>query len=126
MFSLETTMCRPAFMTAGSPDSARAIGLADRFRYWSGASGRRYLFSSVAADTLDDLAEAVLLIVVEPDGEAAHGEPRLVWIGDIDRDGVRHGRSLGPIPTERTRCWAHFLARDEEARAAILADLAGS
>lgn len=117
----ETSMT-PSVLSDASPVSARAAGLGDRFRYFRGRSGRRYLFSAMDADALDDLAGAVLLVASDP----VHGEPRPTWIGEIDENGLRHGRATGGAPAPRTRSWVHLLAGSAEARRAVLSDLGWS
>ncbi len=52
----------------GAPGAAAAIGLADRFRYFIGASGRRYLFTAVDATAVTDFADAVVVLLMR-DGE---------------------------------------------------------
>lgn len=111
-------MCR-SIVTDGSPDSARAMGLGEKFRYWRGASGRRYLFSSLPQDAVDDIVDAVVIMTAE----SAHGSPRIVWAGEIDGDGVRSGRLVADPAGQRLRWHAHFLAPDAAARAVVLADL---
>ena len=51
-------------MTPSSvPHVAIAAGLPGRYRYWTGRSGSRYLFTQVAAKSLDDFDDGVFLLV---------------------------------------------------------------
>lgn len=116
---------RGSLQMIGAPLSTRATGLGDRFRYWRGASGRRYLFSAVSNAALDDLTN-VVVILVAADGTASLSETaaaKVVFIGEIDGDGVRSGRTVGGSRDVNTRAFAHFLADTAEERRAILADL---
>lgn len=45
------------------PHVAIAAGMAGRYRYWTGRSGARYLFTQVAATSLDDFDDGVFLLV---------------------------------------------------------------
>jgi len=51
-------------MTPSSvPHVAIAAGLPGRYRYWTGNSGSRYLFTHVAVKSLDDFDDGVFLLV---------------------------------------------------------------
>ena len=45
------------------PHVAIAAGMPGRYRYWTGRSGTRYLFTQVAAKSLDDFDDGVFLLV---------------------------------------------------------------
>ena len=113
-------MMQPIF--AGSPGTARSIGLGDRFRYWLGASGRRYLFSMVAMDALDDLHNVVVIEASVQPGEA---EPQPIWLGEVDGVGAVNGYALGAAAGRMTRTFVHFLAGSDIERHATMLDLAG-
>ena len=91
---------------------AGALGT-DRFRMWTGRSGRRHLFSRLDGPlTVDDLVGAVVLI-------AARGDAgRIVWIGAAEPT-ARLPLALG------VEVFAHWLAETPAERAAIVADLGG-
>lgn len=97
---------------AGAPRAAEELGLGDRYRYLSGASGKRYLFSGIDLDALEDFRNAVVVIGLG-EGASDGGHARRVWIGEIDRDGVRRGPAL-PRALSRAA---------EEARGAVLVHL---
>jgi hypothetical protein len=113
-------MMQPTF--AGSPRTARSIGLGDRFRYWRGASGRRYLFSLMPADVLDDLHNVVL---IEATLSPCEPEPKPVWIGEVDTGGEKHGWALSASSGRLTRTFAHFIDGSEQDRHAAMLDLVG-
>lgn len=113
---------------AGAPRAAEELGLGDRYRYLSGASGKRYLFSGVDLDALEDFRNAVVVIGL---GEASPegGHARCVWIGEIDRDGIRRGpalpRALSRAAAEaRGTVLVHLLAGRAAERREALEDLA--
>lgn len=45
------------------PHVAIAAGMPGRYRYWTGVSGTRYLFTQVAAKSLDDFDDGVFLLM---------------------------------------------------------------
>ncbi|WP_407049504.1 hypothetical protein [Methyloraptor flagellatus] len=110
---------RGLLQMVGQPMSARSIGLGERFRYWSGASGRRYLFSSMSTAALDDLTNVVVLLVATD----MRGEHQVVWLGEIDGEGVRSGQPVGQAKDRPTRAYVHLLAGSDDERRAILLDL---
>lgn len=83
----------------------------DRFRLWTGRSGRRHVFSRLeGAIAPDDLDGAVVLMAAPGDGG------RIVWIG------AAAARMPARIGVE---VFAHWLAETPADRAAIIADLGG-
>ena len=92
-------------------EAAAAVVGGDRFRLWTGRSGRRHVFTRVEADDASaDLDGAVVLI----ESRDRTGAP----VVRIEAGGAagRRARSCGTV-------WAHFLADTEEARRAVAADL---
>jgi len=90
--------------------AALAAGLPARFLYWSGHSGRRYLFSSTSAEMLHDFEDAVAI--------AVSGD-RVVWVGDAS--------ALARFPADsaprRAAIYVHLLAATAEDRRAVIEDL---
>lgn len=80
--------------------------IGDRFRYWYGRSGRRYLFSAVAASDVADLDGGVVLVA----GGAA--------------DRPEHVGLDLPAGVPTGAVYVHLLAETDAARADIIADLA--
>ena len=112
----------------GAPRAAEALGLGDRYRYLTGTSGRRYLFSGVDLDALEDFRNAVVVIGLG-EGRPESGHARRVWIGEIDRDGIRRGpalpRALSRAAEEaRGTVLVHLLAGHAAERREVLEDLA--
>lgn len=96
-------------MSSSVPRVAIAAGIPDRYRYWTSGSGERYLFTQVAAKSLDDFDDGVFL---------------LVRFGTVQRVGDRstvaaaladgcHGAVL----------YVHLLATSEASHAHIIDDL---
>jgi hypothetical protein len=97
--------------TSHIPHVAIDAGLSARYRYWTGASGARYLFTRIDADALSLFERAVVL---------AARSGRIVWAGeaaDLDAAGAALKRERG------TAFYVHLLAGLPECRRAIVADL---
>ena len=60
MFVLMVAVVPP--LLSDAPKLAERAGFGDRFRYWRGRSGRRYLFTAVPPDDLDDFRSAVVIL----------------------------------------------------------------
>lgn len=110
---------RHSLVTDGTPITARSLGFGERFRYWKGASDRRYLFSAVSQGSLDDLTDVVVLMT----SEMPNGQPSVAWVGEIDERGHLYGRALTALRGSRTRVFVHFLASSEAERKDIVRDL---
>ncbi len=108
----------------GAPKSAEAGGFGARFRFWIGASGRRYLFTAVAAEGLADFADAVIVVAR---GNAARGYAG-VDIADLGTPGeasaARISRRVASDPG--LTAFVHLLAADAAKRGDIAADLIGA
>jgi hypothetical protein len=122
MFVLMVAALSP-LLSDDPPDLVRRAKLGDRFHYWRGRSGRRYLFSAVDDDALSDFRSAVALIAEPaPDG-------RLVATAIALLDGA--GRVLnGEMPWPRalppdTVLLVHLLAQTDAERWDVVADLSG-
>ena len=90
--------------------AALAAGVPPRFRYWSGHSGHRYLFTSTTPDLLADFDEAIAIAV---DGD------RIVWIGDASS----LERFVSASLIRRAQVYVHLLAATPEERRALVTDL---
>lgn len=85
----------------------------DRFRMWTGRSGRRHVFSRLEGPiAADDLDGAVVLIAAQ--GDAG----RIVWVG-VAAASERLPFAIG------VEVFAHWLADTPAERTAIVADLGG-
>src|SRR5690242_9507740 len=97
------------------PEPARDAGYGDQFRYWRGASGRRYLFSLVPNEALADFRFVVVLLAER----SADG--RLIGRSLIDVDASGWPGTHGP--PEGGISFVHFLAATSEARVHVIEDL---
>lgn len=108
----------------GIPEAAKAIGLNERFLYWRGASGKRYLFTAIAIESIDDFREAVVLFV----SNARKRAPKVLWIGAVDDGGIekaaRLRRRKRGMPIRQA--FIHLLASDADERRAVIDDLAAA
>jgi hypothetical protein len=87
------------------PQAAADAGLGGRFRYWTGRSGIRHLFTSIDPCSLDDFPDAVALIA---DGE------KVVWAGEV---------RAAPHAMPAQSVFVHLLARSEKTRDLVAGDL---
>lgn len=87
----------------------------ERYRLWTGRSGRRHVFTRVegAVDPADLDGAVVMIVARRPDGET-----RPVWIGEAER------APLGG-PEGHHDVYAHWLAETSAERRAVIADLGG-
>jgi len=103
------------------PALARRSRLGNRFQYWCGHLGNRYLFSAVPFATLGDFRSAVVLLA-EP---AADGH-FIAWAAAIiDSTGqLRAENQSWPTnsPTG-SLAFVHFLAETESERHGLIKDL---
>src|SRR5258708_4069122 len=90
-----------AILSDDPPEPARNAGFGDRFRYWRGASGRRYLFSLVPADALPDFRSVVVMVAEHlADGRLIGPRPRRHRRSGMPRCPPLHARrdALRPFP----------------------------
>jgi hypothetical protein len=90
--------------------AALAAGVPARYLYWSGRSGRRYVFTCTSADSLADFEDGVAI--------AVRGE-RTIWVGEV-RELARMAADALP---RRASIYLHLLASTLEARRAVIDDL---
>jgi hypothetical protein len=92
------------------PSVASAAGIAERFQYVVGRSGRRHLFTETSPQLVGDFDDAVAIAVA--------GE-RIVWAG------VALDAACFPASARIRACrvFIHLLAASEEDRRQIVADL---
>jgi hypothetical protein len=105
------------------PEVPRKAGLGDRFHYFRGASGRRYLFSEVPAKDIANFASAVAAVAERlPDGRLT-----ATWIATLDRFGnPAMGDRRGPRVRPGTVVLIHLLSASDAERQALVADLLAS
>lgn len=120
MFVLMVAELLPILSDA-APGLARRAELGDRFRYWRGCSGARYLFSAVPFEALADFRR-VAAIIAEPTADGAF----LAWsVAIIDSTG-----HLAALDAAWPTCaptgsivFVHFLAESDAELEKLLGDL---
>ncbi len=111
------------FADGGVPRLADLAGLGDRFHFWCGASGRRYLFSAVEARALVDFSDA-LVVLARRDGAGALVGDTLTLIGT--NDSTERGALQARLAADpKLEAFVHLLAPTLHARQAALDDLLG-
>lgn len=104
------------------PEVPRKAGLGDRFHYFRGGSGKRYLFSEVPAKDIGDFRSAVAMAAQRwPDGRLA-----VTWIGAIDSTGRPAADRHWPRFSPGAVVLVHLLTPRESERQALIADLAAA
>lgn len=98
--------------------SLRSLAFGDRFRFWHGRSGKRYVFSSFSIDDLPTFESAVVIGMKA----GSDGVPRAIWIASAENrtDLWELASLLGGTATE---VHLHLLAAGEELRLAVMADI---
>lgn len=104
----------------GSPKVPGLGSLGDRYHYWCGRSGRRYLFSAVTAGELLDFT-AALVVLARRDGQAVVGEEAMV----LDGEG-RHVLAARLAADPGVVAFIHLLSPTDASRRAAIVDLLGT
>jgi hypothetical protein len=110
----------PPLLSDQPPEVPRRAGFGDRFHYFRGFSGRRYLFSAVSVDDLADFRSAVVILAER----APHGRLSAHWIACLDRFGrptVSDRR--WPPPISDAVVLVHLLSASDADRGELIADL---
>ena len=107
-----------SLLSEDAPESARDAGLAYRYRYWRGASGRRYLFTAISSESLADF-RSVIVIHAEP---VAEGRLRARAVYAIGEEGESDATPPRRVPGDKV--FVHLLAATDEDRRQAIADLA--
>jgi hypothetical protein len=110
--------------SGSSPGFLSGLAQAERYRYFTGLSGQRYIFTKMSVADLEDCRQAVVILLSKPDprsGERKSDRP--VWLGEIDRNGKRHGPRLTRGKLARSNIYVHLLAENAGMRRSILNDL---
>jgi len=101
------------------PEVPQRVGLGDRFHYFRGASGRRYLFTVVAREDIADFRSAVALVA----SPAPNGRLSAAWVATIDPFGRLEGRERRLPDWPDTMVLVHLLAESDRDRRDLVADL---
>ena len=103
------------------PKLAERAGLGDRFHYWRGASGRRYLFTVVPAAVLCDFTSAAV-VLAQRTREGGLAAREILMVDSLGRlvDGDRY--LAGDVPLSVVAL-VHLLASTEAELRRIVDDL---
>lgn len=104
------------------PDILSGLAHGERYRYFRGRSGQRYIFTKMPAADLPDCRQAVMVLL--PKGKSPEQQATPVWLGEIDTHGKRHGPRLNARTLAKSEIFVHLLAENAEKRGKILSDLA--
>lgn len=92
------------------PKATAAAGLPPRYVYWSGRSGRRYLFTATDREGAADFEDCVAVAV---------RNGAIVWAGDISV----LARMPAAAELRGASVYVHLLAADPSERRAVVRDL---
>lgn len=122
--ALTKSACGKSLPALGdSADVDHARGLADKFRYWCGASGDRYVFTEIDLNEIDEYTETVVLLM---DARRRSGL-RMAYLGEAGSRSARQSRTLAAAKRSKSiRAFIHLLAEDADRRKQIIADLAAA
>jgi hypothetical protein len=111
----------PPLLSDQPPEVPRRAGLGDRFHYFRGVSGRRYLFTEVALGDLRDFHSAVVMLARrQADGRLAAFSVS-VSVSHVPAEPA--GRAHMGMPPAHTVALVHLLAGSEALRRDLIADL---
>lgn len=108
-------------MMQGQPLSATLpedSGLGERFWYWRGASGQRYIHSIYRPDLCPPVPGAVFVVV-----RAWGGSRHAVAVGRFDAKGMMAATASRGTQRGDEEIHVHLLARDEDGAEHVLCDL---
>jgi hypothetical protein len=112
----------PPLLSDQPPEVPKRAGCGDRFHYFRGSSGHRYLFSAICADDLGDFRSAVVIFA----SRVASGRLSAHWISALDRSGQpTSGNRRWPPQSPGSVILVHLLSASEAERSDIVADLSG-
>ena len=100
--------------TTSVPRIALEAGLPARFQYWSGGSGRRYLFTRTDIDAVHYFDNAVVIV-------ARYG--RIVWAGHSQGHDYSNSTLNQLSQRDGAKIFIHLLARNDAQRSEIILDL---
>lgn len=94
------------------------LDVAERFNFWRGQSGRRYVFSVFRLEDHPPFEQAVAVLVQRK----PHHRRRALWIGRLAGEDWSSVLDLA-VAADADEVHLHLLAADEPARLAVVKDL---
>lgn len=113
----------PPLLSDRPPEIPQKAGLGDRFHYFRGRSGRRYLFTAVSGEALQDF-RSVVAILAEPTPSGRLSARAAITVDALGRIGPAPDPAWPPPADRQTLCLVHLLAISDAERRAVVADLA--
>lgn len=92
----------------------------DRFCYWQGRTGKRYLFTKIDLEELPGFADCVLLLALEQ----KDASPILHWVGEIKDFTPQCFRTLSADYAGGLTAYIHLLSDNGQERQKMVLDLA--
>jgi hypothetical protein len=92
--------------------------LVERFWYWHGASGRRYIHSIYSSESCPPVPGAVFVIV-----SCRGGSRRALCVGRFSTEVATNNPTLRAGPWRDEEIHIHLLAREDEGAQSVLNDL---
>jgi hypothetical protein len=112
----------PPLLSDHPPEIPQQAGLGDRFHYFRGRSGRRYLFTTVLRESLDDFRSVVVILAeARPGGRLA--AKAVATVDALGRIGPAADPAWPPVADRETLCLVHLLAASEAERYRVVTDL---
>ncbi|WP_373235982.1 hypothetical protein [Cohaesibacter celericrescens] len=92
--------------------------ISNRFCYWQGDAGIRYLFSQIALDDISSFEDCVLLLATETGTQL-----NVQWIGEISDLSPLAFEDIASEDLKHLTIYVHLLAGNKDARQKVIADL---
>ncbi len=89
-----------------SPRVSEELGAGSQFKYWTGASGQKYLFTRIMPEEISEYAEKLVLIT-DKKSEA------VLWLG---YQGMCSEKNPMPVLKASYEAYVHLLAEEREQR----------
>ena len=96
-----------------SPRVSEELGVGGQFKYWSGTSGQRYLFSQISSEEVKNYEENLILITDTRNDT-------VIWLGCV---GAQSEKNPMPIIKPCHEAYVHLLAEGSEERERAQNDL---
>ena len=93
--------------------------LSNRFCYWQGEDGERYLFSQIPMDDIANFSDCVLLLATEE-----NTNPKVHWVGEISDLTPMALRDISVGALAHISVYVHLLSGSKIERDRVIANLA--
>ena len=93
--------------------------LTNRFCYWQGASGKRYLFSEIAQLDIPSFSDCILLVAIG----TQDNQQLFCWAGDCSDFSLDRLKRIAQNAGHNVRYYVHMLADNLLERRVVTSDL---